>query len=197
MMPTMIELSNLMAEITDCRLCSELPMGPKPILQLNTDARILIAGQAPGRLAHVTGKPFNDPSGDRLRDWLGVDSATFYDTRRFAILPMAFCYPGTSKGGDLAPPAQCAQQWRARVLSCLPNIELTLVIGRHAMNYHLRDFRGQTLTEVVKRWREYWPRFIPMPHPSPRNNRWLKSNPWFERDLVPALRERVSELLQR
>jgi uracil-DNA glycosylase len=152
-------------------------------------------GQAPGRKVHETGIPFNDPSGDRLRDWLGVDRETFYDDQQVAIVPMGFCYPGTGKSGDFPPRPECADAWRERVLSELNAVELTVVIGRYALDYHLPKTRGQTVTQIVKQWQEYWPNIIPLPHPSPRNNRWLKNNPWFETEVLPALKEQVSVIL--
>ena len=177
-----------------CTSCPQLPLGPKPILQLHPAAKILIAGQAPGRKTHHKGVPFDDPSGDRLRDWLGINRATFYDEKRLAILPMAFCYPGTGKSGDLPPPKQCADEWRERLLGLLPNIELTLVIGQYALDWHLGERQSRTLTETAKRWREFWPQQLPMPHPSPRNNRWLKNNAWFAEEVLPTLQQRVAEL---
>jgi uracil-DNA glycosylase len=157
----------------------------------------LIAGQAPGRKTHHKGMPFDDPSGDRLRDWMGIGRSTFYDESAVAILPMAFCYPGTGKSGDLPPPPQCAAQWRQPLLKLLPNIQLTLIIGQYAMNWHLGNRQARTLTETVKQWQQYWPDALPMPHPSPRNNRWLKMNPWFEEELLPKLKVQVRLLLEK
>ena len=163
-------------------------------MQASTSARILIAGQAPGRKVHETGIPFNDASGDRLRNWLGISREVFYDADRIAILPMGFCFPGTGKSGDLPPRPECARAWRAELLAQLKQVRLTLVIGQYALAYHLP---GQTtsVTEAVQDWRKHWPDTVPMPHPSPRNNLWLKRNPWFEAELIPALRVRVSEIL--
>lgn len=155
---------------------------------------MLIAGQAPGRLAHRSGTPFDDVSGDRLRQWLGIDRSTFYDPRIVALLPMGFCYPGTGTAGDLAPREECAPAWRAPILRRLPAIELTLVIGRYAIGYHL-PARKEPLTETVRAWRSFWPNVVPLPHPSPRNQIWVRRNPWFERDLLPALRGRVADIL--
>jgi uracil-DNA glycosylase len=188
----------LLAEVRACRLCAvHLPLGPRPILQLDRRARILIAGQAPGRRAHDTGVPFADASGDRLRDWLGVDAATFYDPTHFAILPMGFCYPGRGAAGDRPPRPECAPAWRARLLAQLPAVALTLVLGRFALDFHLGDRQAATLTETVRAWRDHWPTCLPLPHPSPRNNRWLAANPWFATEVVPALRARVRTLLAR
>lgn len=170
-------------------------MGPRPILQIDPAARILIAGQAPGKRAHESGVPFNDLSGDRLRGWLGVDKAAFYDPAKFAIVPMGFCYPGTAKGGDLPPRAACATQWRKQVLDLLSGIELVLVIGHYAVTWHLPERSGKTLTDTVKAWRDFWPQLLPIPHPSPRNQRWFKENAFFEQDILPALRHRVREIL--
>ena len=185
-----------MKDVRGCKLCTDLALGPNPILQLHPNAKILIAGQAPGQKTHHKNIPFDDPSGDRLRDWLGVSRETFYDESAFAILPMAFCYPGTGKGGDLAPPKRCAEQWRDQLLRFTPHIELTLVIGQYALDWHLGDRQLGTLTETVKQWKNHWPHVLPMPHPSPRNNRWLKNNPWFSAEVLPALRGRVSRILK-
>lgn len=187
----------LLQEVRACRLCADkLPHGPRPVLQWHPDARILIAGQAPGRRVHASGLPFDDPSGERLRDWLGVDKTVFYDETRIAILPMAFCYPGTGKSGDLPPPPQCAAAWRQPLLADLPHLQLTILLGQYAQRYHLPG-RYPRLTEAVERWREHWPALLPLPHPSPRNQLWLRRHPWFEAELLPALRQRVAEVLER
>jgi len=182
----------LAREVRACRLCADrLPFGPRPVLQVDARARVLIAGQAPGRRVHESGIPFRDASGDRLREWMQVSEATFYDATRIAILPMGFCYPGTGSSGDLPPRPECAEAWRARLLAALPNVELTLAIGRYAHAYHVTGGRRAPLTEVVRRWRDHWPTVLPLPHPSPRNNAWLRRNGWFGRDVVPALRDRL------
>ncbi|PWR23698.1 uracil-DNA glycosylase family protein [Zavarzinia compransoris] len=188
---------DLLAEIRACRLCAaDLPAGPRPVVRGRPGARLLIVGQAPGRRVHETGIPFNDPSGDRLRDWLGIDRATFYDEARIAILPMGFCYPGTApKQGDLPPRPECAPLWRRRLLDGLPRIELTLAIGAYAQAWHLGERREATLGATVRRFREFLPALLPLPHPSPRNNLWLRKNPWFEQDVIPELRRRVADLL--
>lgn len=155
---------------------------------------MLVAGQAPGRKVHETGLPFNDASGDRLRQWLGISRETFYDPKQLAILPMGFCFPGTGKSGDLPPRPECATAWRQQLLAHLPNIKLTLAIGQYAQAYYFPTERA-SLTEAVRAWRNHWPLIVPMPHPSPRNNLWLKRNPWFEQELLPVLRARVSEVL--
>lgn len=186
----------LLAEIRACRLCAEhLPLGPRPILRASATARLLVVGQAPGTRVHATGIPWNDPSGDRLRQWLDLDRERFYDEARVAIVPMAFCYPGKGASGDLPPRPECRQTWHPRLIPRLPHIELTLAIGRYAQAYFLGERRRRTLTETVRAWREYAPAVLPLPHPSPRNVGWFKANPWFEAELVPALRERVALLL--
>lgn len=191
-----IAFSSLVEEARACTLCAaHLPLAPRPIFQLDPRARILIAGQAPGRKAHDSGVPFSDPSGDRLRAWLGVNKEVFYDASRIAILPMGFCFPGTGTGGDLPPRPECAATWRAKLLTCLPSIELTLVIGSYAQTWHLPDAKGQSVTEIVSSWRSHWPQTLPAPHPSPRNQRWLKANPWFETEVIPVLQSRVARLL--
>jgi uracil-DNA glycosylase len=189
-----VPLTRLLSEVRKCSLCTDLPLGPRPLLQCTSTARILIAGQAPGRRAHERGIPFDDPSGERLRDWLGIDRNTFYDAKRIAILPLGFCYPGTGKSGDLPPRAECAPQWRSNILAHMPNIRLTVLIGLHAQRWHLPDCKP-TLSENVRKWQATWPECIPLPHPSPRNKAWLKRNPVVELELLPALRKRVGELL--
>lgn len=189
------ELAQLLAEVRDCTHCAaQLPQPPRPVLQLGRGARILIAGQAPGRKVQDSGIPFDDPSGERLRAWLGVSRAQFYDPAQIAILPMGFCYPGKGRSGDLPPRPECAPLWRQRLLAQLPKLGLTLVIGQYAMAWHLPDVKS-SLTETVRNWREHWPAQLPLPHPSPRNNIWLRKNPWFEAELLPPLRARVIELL--
>jgi uracil-DNA glycosylase len=186
----------LLAEIRGCRLCAEhLPLGPRPVVQFHPSARILVAGQAPGRKVHVSGVPFDDASGERLRSWLGLPRETFYDPKLVAILPMGFCYPGTGKSGDLPPRPECAPAWRERLLGRLTKLQLTVVIGRYAQAHHLRD-EATSLTDIVRRWRDFGPGIVPLPHPSPRNNIWLARNPWFEKELIPVLRNRVSLTLR-
>lgn len=185
----------LIDEVRACRICADfLPFPPRPILQFSPRARILIAGQAPGRAAHNAGIAFDDPSGERLRSWMGVTRAQFYDPDLFAILPMGFCYPGSGPSGDLPPRPECAPAWREKLLSQLTQLELTLVIGRYAQAYHFPEKRG-TLTALVSSWRDHWPNTLPLPHPSPRNRLWFKHNPWFEAELIPALQARVTEIL--
>ncbi|WP_370627430.1 uracil-DNA glycosylase family protein [Rhodoferax sp. PAMC 29310] len=169
-------------------------MGPRPIMQAHTSARILIAGQAPGRKAHETVVPFNDASGDRLRTWLGISREAFYDPKQIAILPMGFCFAGTGKSGDLPPRPECAATWRQPLLAHLKHIELTLVIGQYAQAYHMTE-QYPSLTSAVGAWRDHWPQLLPMPHPSPRNQRWLQRNPWFEAEILPVLQARISAIL--
>lgn len=193
-------LSALLSEVRACTLCAhDLPRGPRPVVQAGRRARILVVGQAPGTKVHVTGIPFNDPSGDRLRAWMGIDRDTFYDADQIALLPMAFCYPGRGKSGDLPPPPRCAQTWRAKLMRELPNIELTILLGQYAQAWHLpadeSASRGKTLTDTVLAWRQFIPEQVPMPHPSPRNNLWLRRNPWFEIEVIPWLQRRVKKLL--
>ncbi|GAA59107.1 hypothetical protein P20652_0966 [Pseudoalteromonas sp. BSi20652] len=188
----------LIEQVSKCVICkSHLPLGARPVIQFNPNAHILIAGQAPGIKVHKTGIPFNDASGDRLREWLGLTSDEFYNANNIAILPMGFCYPGKGRSGDLPPRKECAPAWREQLLTALPNIELTIVLGKYAQAYHLPHTKNQTLTELVKSWREYWPTHLVLPHPSPRNNIWLKKNPWFEHDVLPALSIRVATILNK
>lgn len=191
----MTALNTLLADVRACTLCAaHLPLGPRPVVQMSESSRILIAGQAPGRKVHETGLPFDDVSGNRLRQWLGISRDDFYDDKKLAILGTGFCFPGTGKSGDLPPRPECAPAWRAPLLAHLKNVQLTLVLGQYAMAYHLPG-RGKTLTEIVTGWRRDWPLAVPLPHPSPRNQAWLKRNPWFEQELLPVLKLRVAEIL--
>lgn len=188
-------MSKLVAEARACRLCApELPLGPRPVFQVGRSARVLVAGQAPGARVHETGVPFDDASGERLRDWMGTDRDTFYDPARVAILPMGFCYPGRGRSGDAPPLARCAATWRDRMLAALPEVRLTLVVGRHALAWHLPGWQG-SLTEAVRAYAAHGPNTFPLPHPSPRNNPWLARNPWFGEKVLPALRARVDAAL--
>lgn len=195
MQPDHGHLDELLANIRSCTLCRELPLGPKPLLQASGEANILIVGQAPGSKTHEKGRPFDDVSGKRLRQWLGVSESQFYDPKLFAIVPMGFCYPGTGKGGDMPPRPQCAPAWRKPLLKAMPQVRLTMLLGQFALDWHLGDRKSRTLTDTVKRWREFWPDILPLPHPSPRNIRWFKANPWFEEDVIPRLQERVQALI--
>lgn len=190
------ELERLLAAIRACAICAEhLPLGPRPVLAAAASARLLIAGQAPGTRVHATGVPWNDASGERLRAWLGLDRAAFYDARRVALVPQGFCYPGTVGGGDLPPRPECAATWHDRLLALLPDVELVVAAGAYAQAYHLGRRRRRTLTETVRAWRDYAPAVVPLPHPSWRNNGWLARNPWFEGETLAYLRERVARLL--
>lgn len=203
------ELDPLRAEISRCRICRDcprkgaapLPHEPRPVAVFSKHARILIASQAPGLRVHESGLPFNDASGNRLREWLGVDRETFYDRDKFAIVPMGFCFPGYDKhGGDMPPRRECAPQWRQSVMDVMPQIELTLTIGLYAQKWHLGDERKSNLTQTVANWRRYFERnsggrVLALPHPSWRNTGWLKRNPWFEEELLPILRRSVLNLL--
>lgn len=197
------ELENFAARVRACRICVENPVGrplqhePRPVLRPSSSARILIASQAPGTKVHVSGMPFTDASGDRLRNWLGVSSEEFYDTTKFAIVPMGFCFPGQdAKGGDLPPRRECAAAWRAPLMALMPRIDLVLTIGSYAQSWHMGAARRPSLTETVMDWRTIWnapsyPKVLPLPHPSWRNTGWLKRNPWFEMDLLPFLRSEI------
>jgi uracil-DNA glycosylase len=188
-------ISELLAEIRRCRHCEpDLPLGANPVLRASATARLLIVGQAPGTRVHATGIPWNDPSGDRLRQWLQMDREQFYDEARIAIAPMGFCYPGRGKSGDLPPPPACAPLWHPRLLQAMPDLELLLLVGSYAQNYYLGSSK-ESMAERVRRWRDFGPRYLPLPHPSPRNTLWLRRNPWFEEEVVPELRERVSAVL--
>ena len=189
-------LAGLHTEIARCTVCAkDLPLGPRPVFRVSPTARILVIGQAPGRLVHASGVPWDDPSGKRLRQWMQVEDGVFYDSVQVGIVPMGFCYPGTRKSGDLPPRPECAPLWHEVLLAKMPAIELTLLIGQYAQNYYLQDRCKKTLTETVQTWREYAPTHLPLPHPSPRNNLWLKRNPWFEREVVPHLQDRIHSIL--
>ena len=192
---SMVEFDVLLTEIRACQICAAyLPLGPRPILQVHPEAAILIVGQAPGRRVHASGIPFQDPSGVRLRDWMGVSEEVFYDPRRVAVLPMGFCFPGSGPSGDNPPRPECAPAWREAVLEQLAGVRLTLVLGRYAQAYHL-GLPSRSVTESVASWREYWPEKLPLPHPSPRNKAWFKKNGWFEEEVLPMLRTRVKQLV--
>lgn len=195
-------LQHLTDRISGCRLCAErfattaTAHAPRPVLYPSTTARLLIASQAPGARVHASGVPFDDASGDRLRDWMGLDRATFYDRARVAIVPMGFCFPGyDAKGADLPPPRDCASVWREQIMAEMPQIELTLLVGGYAQKWHLGRDARPTLTETVRGWRDHAPRFLPLPHPSWRNTGWLKRNPWFEEEVLHWLRSSVRRLV--
>lgn len=189
-------LDALVADIRACRVC-DLPHLPRPIIWVHPHARILIAGQAPGRRVHESGVPWDDPSGDRLRDWMGLDRDDFYKRENIAVAAMGFCFPGTVGGADLPPRRECAALWRSRLLPLLRNVRLTLLVGGHAQRYHLGAAAKANLGETVRAWRDYPENVMPLPHPSWRNSAWLKRNPWFGAELVPALRTRVRTALAR
>lgn len=188
-------MDSLLRKVKTCTLCQEfLPFDPKPVLSFSKEARILIVGQAPGTKAHESGTPWNDASGERLRDWLGVTKEQFYDNKVFAIVPMGFCYPGKGKSGDLPPRPECSVQWMQTILKRLEKIEFTILIGSYSQNYFLETGSGD-LTTTVKNWKKYSPKYFPLPHPSPRNNIWLAKNPWFEKSLVPQLKNMTKQIL--
>jgi uracil-DNA glycosylase len=193
----MVLLTKTLKEVRACEICAgSLPLGPRPVVSAHRSAKIIIIGQAPGTKVHETGIPWDDPSGDRLRDWLQVDKNIFYDEKKIAIMPMGFCYPGkVEKGGDKPPRPECAPAWHAKLLGGLPEIELTLLVGMYAQKYYLAERNKQTLTETVRQWQEYGSAIIPTPHPSWRTTGWLKKNLFFEAELLPTLRSKVAALL--
>lgn len=189
-------LQSLLAQIRACRACeAHLPHGPRPVLQVGRSARILVVGQAPGARVHASGVPWDDKSGERLRDWMGVDRDAFYDPNRVALVPMGYCYPGRGASGDLPPRPECAALWLERVLAEMPHIRLTLLVGAYAQRRFLPDARRASLTDTVAAWRDFGPSRLPLPHPSPRNQGWFKHHPWLERELLPVLRTRVAAAL--
>lgn len=190
-------LDTILSDIRACRAClGELPHTPRPVVRVFPETRLLICGQAPGRRVHESGLPFTDPSGDRLRQWLGVDYETFYADHRIGVAAQAFCYPGTApKGGDYPPPRRCAELWRPQLLDALPRVELTLLVGGYAQEWALGAGAGRNMTETVRDWRAFAPDILPLPHPSWRNTAWLRKNPWFEDEIVPYLRRRVADIL--
>ena len=182
-------LDPIAAQIKGCTLCKDqLPFAPRPVLQISSTAKLLIIGQAPGARVQATGIPWNDPSGNRLREWLNIPPDEFYNANQVAIMPMGFCYPGKGKSGDLPPRKECAPQWHKPLLEKLPNIQLTLLIGQYAQRYYLPEAKGLSLTQTVAQWQTFGPHVFPLPHPSPRNQIWLKRNPWFDQQVIPALR---------
>lgn len=200
----MRKLERLVGDIQACRICIEsprnrpLPHEPRPVLRVSRSARICVAGQAPGTRVHASGMPFTDPSGERLRDWMGVTPDEFYDLMRIAIVPMGFCFPGrNAKGGDLPPRRECAELWHVRLFELMPKLELTLLVGQYAQIWHLGRTRKESLTDTVAAWRDYYPRYLPLPHPSWRNNAWIKKNPWFEEELLPVLKADIRRLLEK
>lgn len=191
------EFKQLVSQVRVCELCvRDLPLPPRPVFQIDENARVLIVGQAPGLRVHESGLPFNDPSGDRLRNWLGVTRVDFYDPLKFALLPMAFCFPGTGASGDLPPPKRCADTWRQRLLDQLVEIRFTLLCGRYAINWHAPGLKNLPLSEIVRDPHSLPACTLATPHPSGRNNGWFAKNPWFERDVVPTIQLRTAEALK-
>jgi len=198
-MARVLKLDKLLSEVRACQVCEpDLPLGANPIVRAKRSARILIIGQAPGTKVHDSGVPWDDPSGRRLRKWMKIDDEMFYNPAKIAIMPMGFCYPGKGKSGDLPPREECAPLWHKKLLAHLPNIKLTLLIGQYAQNHYLTSsefYSDGTVTETVKNWKKFSPKYFPLPHPSPRNTLWLKKNPWFERKPIPQLRKQVRSAL--
>ena len=192
------KLHDLLKEVRACEICApDLPLGPRPTVVAKSSAKIMIIGQAPGTKVHETGIPWNDPSGDRLRNWLSVTREIFYDGSKIAIMPMGFCYPGRlERGGDNPPRPECAPAWHEKILAGLPDIKLTLLVGMYAQKYYLAEQNKKTLTETVRHWQEFAPAMIPTPHPSWRTTAWLKKNLWFEAELLPVLQQKVRKLLE-
>jgi len=189
-------MENLLKNIRKCEVCkSHLPLGPRPVLSATVHSKIIIIGQAPGTKVHKTGIPWDDPSGKQLRKWLGITDETFYDEKKIAIVPMGFCYPGKGKSGDLPPRPECASLWHQRLLEKMPNVKLIILIGMYAQKYYLQKEAKRTLTETVKNYHDYLPNYFVLPHPSPRNRFWLTKNPWFDKDVLPVLKEKVSKTL--
>ncbi len=190
-------VQKLLQEVSQCSVCqAHLPHGIRPVVTANLQSRILIIGQAPGRRVHESGIPWNDPSGDNLRNWLGVDKESFYSPTNFALMPMGFCYPGTGKSGDLPPRPECAPLWHPRLLAHLKRVKLTLLIGQYAQQHYLGDRARRNLTETVRSFEDYLPQYLTLPHPSPRNRLWMKKNLWFENDLLPLLKSKITQALK-
>ncbi len=190
-------MEQLLSEIKKCKICEpELTLGANPVLSAHPDSKIVIIGQAPGTIVHRTNIPWNDKSGDNLRTWMGIDKATFYNTKKISIIPMGFCYPGKGKSGDLPPRKECAPLWHQQLFKQLKNVELILLIGKYAQDYYLQESSKKTLTETVKSFEEYLPKYFVLPHPSPRNNIWQAKNPWFSQDVLPNLKKYCNNLLK-
>ncbi len=189
-------MKKLLKDIRACQVCADfLEAGCRPVVSFHPNSQIMVIGQAPGRRVHQSGIPWDDKSGENLRSWMGIDSETFYDVSKIAIVPMGFCYPGTGKSGDLAPRKECAPLWHGPIWEKLRDIKLTLLIGKYAQNYYLKKKQQKNLTQTVQRFQSYLPQFLPLPHPSPRNNIWMKKNPWFKTDVLPFLKEEVQNCL--
>ena len=191
----MDEIDALLSEIRSCRICEDvLPLGSNPVVQFSKESKILIVGQAPGTKVHASGIPWDDASGRNLRNWMAIEERDFYNTSKVSIVPMGFCYPGKGKSGDLPPRPECAEAWHKKIMQHLPHLQLTLLIGQYAQNHYLQE-HPKTLTETVKNWKDFGSNYFPLPHPSPRNNIWMKKNPWFAEDVIPALKERVKGII--
>ncbi|WP_417874692.1 uracil-DNA glycosylase family protein [Xanthomarina gelatinilytica] len=191
-------MKNLLKDIRQCTICeAHLPLGPRPIVSAHKDSKIVIIGQAPGLKVHTTGIPWDDPSGKQLRKWLDVTDELFYDETKIALVPMGFCYPGKGKSGDLPPRPECAPQWHQKLLDQMPNLQLVILIGMYSQKYYLKEKAKRTLTETVAEYKTYLPNYFPLPHPSPRNRFWLTKNPWFEKEVIPELQEKVSQILEQ
>lgn len=191
-------MKDLLTDIRNCRVCQEhLPNTPRPIIQASHKAKIVIIGQAPGLKVQKSGITWDDASGKNLREWLNIDDQTFYDSSKIALIPMGFCFPGSGKSGDLPPRPECAPLWHRKVLESMADVTLTLLIGQYAQLYYLKDKCAPTLTETVKEFRSYLPHYLPLPHPSPRNNIWQKKNPWFKEELIPILQHQIPSILNK
>jgi len=191
-------VKNLLKDIRQCTICeAHLPLGSRPIVSAHKDSKIVIIGQAPGLKVHTTGIPWDDPSGKQLRKWLDVTDELFYDETKIALVPMGFCYPGKGKSGDLPPRPECAPQWHQKLLDQMPNLQLVILIGMYSQKYYLKEKAKRTLTETVAEYKTYLPNYFPLPHPSPRNRFWLTKNPWFEKEVIPELQEKVSQILEQ
>ncbi|MEO9483689.1 MAG: uracil-DNA glycosylase family protein [Ekhidna sp.] len=190
-------MEELLSEIKKCTICiDKLELGANPVLAAHPKSRIAIIGQAPGSIVHKSGIPWDDKSGERLRDWLAIDNSLFYNPEKIALIPMGFCYPGKGKTGDLPPTPECAPQWHNMLFNEMNDLKLVILIGTYAQSYYLKERRKKTLTETVKNYAEYLPDFFVLPHPSPRNNIWIKKNQWFEKELVPELKRQVNKVLE-
>ncbi len=189
-------MKELLHDIRNCETCSgDLPCGPRPVLTASPSSKIVVIGQAPGRIVHGTGIPWDDKSGDNLRSWMNVDKSLFYDPERIALIPMGFCYPGTGKSGDLPPRKECAPQWHPSLFEEMKDISLILLVGKYAQDYYLGKKAYSSLTETVRHFEEFLPRYFPLPHPSPRNNIWQAKHPWFKENVLPVLQKSVENIL--
>ncbi|MEQ8474010.1 MAG: uracil-DNA glycosylase family protein [Marinoscillum sp.] len=189
-------MDTLLQQIKDCRIChDQLELGANPVMAAHPESKIAIVGQAPGTRVHKTGIPWNDPSGKNLRKWMEISEADFYNPEKIAIIPMGFCYPGKGKSGDLPPRKECAPEWHTQLFTHLTKVQLILLVGQYAQNYYLKEQCKATLTKTVRHFKEYLPSYLPLPHPSPRNNIWLKKNSWFEAEVLPTLKQKVGEMI--